>query len=120
MVEPGGIVERAALVREAVEQASAEVTSEDHSVTVVAGPAGSVRDLLLSPRAFRMSGEELGALIVATAREANTEVHRALAEAMTEIMGGGTGSARLFGPTRSPQELRAELDRSERESGGAL
>lgn len=118
-MEPSGIVERAALVREAVERASAEVTSEDHAVTVVAGPAGSVRELLLSTRAFRMGGEELGALIVATAREANTEVHRSLAETMAEIMGGGAGSGRLFGPTRSPQELRAELDRSEREHGGA-
>ncbi|GAA2671756.1 MULTISPECIES: YbaB/EbfC family nucleoid-associated protein [Actinoplanes] len=74
--------ERARLMREVVTSTSVEHTSDDHAVTVVAGPGGVLRDLSLSSRAFRLTGAELGALVVRTIHEANTLVTAEVAARM--------------------------------------
>lgn len=67
--EPAGRAER---LREAVAAAAVELTSADHAVTVVVGPAGAVRGLTLNQRAFRYDGAALGELIVRTSYAAAT------------------------------------------------
>ncbi|MFI5843261.1 YbaB/EbfC family nucleoid-associated protein [Catenuloplanes sp. NPDC051500] len=86
-MDPEGMVERAARVREAVATASAEVTSENHEVTVMVGPQHTVRDLRFSPRAFRMSGAELGALVVRTLHAADAEMSVTMRETLDGILG---------------------------------
>lgn len=108
-MDPQAITERARRVREAVAAASTELTSTDHAVTVVVGPGGAVRDLRLSPRAFRHTGAELGDLVVRTLREANLLLRRELTETLTEITGGRVGDP--FAPPPTPEQLRADLDR---------
>ena len=85
-------------VQDAVAHATAEVTSEDHVVTVVAGPGGAVRSVQLSTRAAQLTGAELGEIVVRTIREAN-------ARADAEIRAALTGAA----PAPSFAELRARL-----------
>ncbi|MFU8851023.1 YbaB/EbfC family nucleoid-associated protein [Micromonospora sp. SL1-18] len=108
-MDPQAIAERARRIREAVAAASTELTSEDHAVTVVVGPGGSVRELHLSSRAFRYSGAELGDLVVRTIREANGLLQRDLAETLGELTDGHTREP--FAPLPTPAQLRAELDR---------
>lgn len=112
-MDPQAIAERARRIREAVAAASTELTSEDHAVTVVVGPAGAVRELHLSPRAFRHSGAELGELVVRTIREASRLLQQDLAETLGELTGGRTREP--FAPLPTPAQLQAELDRD----GGA-
>jgi DNA-binding protein YbaB len=108
-VDPQAIAERARRIRAAVAAASTELTSEDHAVTVVVGPAGAVRELHFSSRAFRYSGSELGELVVRTVREASGLLQRELAETLGELTGGRTRDP--FAPLPTPEQLRAELDR---------
>ncbi|MDR7275456.1 YbaB/EbfC family nucleoid-associated protein [Catenuloplanes atrovinosus] len=93
-------------VREAVEDAAAEVTSEDHAVTVVAGPGGAVRSVRLSSRAFQLTGAELGEVVVRTIRQANAQVD-------AEIRATLSGSTPVP-PSPSLSELRTQLRQERR------
>ena len=101
------ITARMRQVQEIVATATAELTSEDHEVTVVAGPRGAVRSVELSPRAFRLTGAQLGELVVRTIRAANAQVD-------AEIRTALTGSSSLGPPAPSLSELRARLRQAPR------
>ncbi|MFK3979036.1 YbaB/EbfC family nucleoid-associated protein [Micromonospora sp. NPDC050397] len=108
------MTERARRVQEAIAEASVELTSDDHAVTVVVGPGGAVRDLHLSSRAFQYDGARLGEIVVDTIRLAHARMGEELSVAMAEVMGDRTGGP--FRPLPTPAQLRTQLDR---EGGGA-
>ncbi|GAB7045675.1 YbaB/EbfC family nucleoid-associated protein [Catenuloplanes indicus] len=101
------IAARIRQVRELAATASAELTSEDHEVTVVAGPRGAVHSVELSPRAFRLTGAQLGELVVRTIRAANAQVD-------AEIRTALTGASSMGAPAPSLSELRAALRQAPR------
>jgi DNA-binding protein YbaB len=63
-------------------------TSADESVTVVAGPGGSVLDIRLTEDALRLGAERLGAELMATLREAVADAARQQAAVVEEYAGG--------------------------------
>lgn len=78
--------------------------SPDRTVTVVAGPAGSVKDLRLTPEALRQPPHQLAQSILAT-------LHRAVADAAVKqagIVDATMGSA--FGINVSEQVLEAQAE----------
>src|SRR5688500_7464048 len=101
------IAARLRQVRELAATATAELTSEDHEVTVVAGPRGAVRSVELTPRAFRLTGAQLGELVVRTIRAANAQVD-------TEIRTALIGASSLGPPAPSLSELRTKLRQAPR------
>ncbi|GAB7036312.1 MULTISPECIES: YbaB/EbfC family nucleoid-associated protein [Catenuloplanes] len=110
-MDTAAMVERARRVRETVATAAVEVTSADHEVTVVAGPNGVVRDLRLTPRAFRLTGAELGELVVRTITAANARMAVELRETLTDLLGErGPGVPDPLAPLPSPAAMRAEMD----------
>ncbi len=66
----------------------ATATSADRSVTVVAGPGGSVTDIRITDQALRQGGQALSATLMATLREAISEAARRQASIVQEHMGG--------------------------------
>jgi DNA-binding protein YbaB len=110
-VQPSGVVDRMRQIQEAVAQASVELVSDDHSVTVVVGPSGAVRDLTLNSWAFRHTGAELGEIIVATLKAANAQMREELSATLAEITGSPlAASGSLFSSLPTPARLCAELD----------
>lgn len=107
-MDPHAMTERTRRIQEAIAEASVEVTSDDHAVTVVVGPGGTVRDLHLSTRAFHYGGAELGQVVVATIRAANTRMAEELSAIMADILGAGTRPP--FAPLPTPAQLRTQLD----------
>ncbi|MCH7229382.1 YbaB/EbfC family nucleoid-associated protein [Glycomyces sp. L485] len=98
----------AAAIQRLVAEAEAEAVSDNAAVRVVAGPGGQIKDLDLRHNAFKMSGVELGEMIVETIKAANSAVDRELSEAIgretgmtlpSDVFGGGM-------PTR--EELEEE------------
>jgi len=63
-------------------------TNADQSVTVVAGPGGSVTDIRLTDDALRLGAEQLGAELMATVREAVADAARQQAAVVGEFAGG--------------------------------
>ncbi|TDV51001.1 YbaB/EbfC family nucleoid-associated protein [Actinophytocola oryzae] len=72
------------------ELATLEVTAStpDHSITVVAGPGGSVRDIRITEDAFRLGPEQLSSELMATLREAVADAARQQAGIVEEFAGG--------------------------------
>lgn len=71
------------------ELADLEVTavSPDHSIMVVAGPGGSVRDIRLTEQALEQGAERLGGTIMAVVREAVADAARRQAAIVQEYVG---------------------------------
>lgn len=71
------------------ELASLEVSasSPDRSVTVVAGPGGSVLDVRLTDDALRLGAQRLGATIMSTLRDALADAARQQAGIVQEYVG---------------------------------
>ncbi len=72
------------------ELATLEVTttSPDHSITVVAGPGGAVRDIRFTEEALRLGAEQLSDLVMATLRDAVADAARQQAGIVQEYAGG--------------------------------
>lgn len=66
----------------------AEVDSEDYSVKVVVGLGGAVKALEFSQRASKMSGEELGMVVVETINMGRSEVEKQMSEIIDRRFGG--------------------------------
>ncbi|AUI63275.1 YbaB/EbfC family nucleoid-associated protein [Amycolatopsis sp. BJA-103] len=62
--------------------------SPDRSVTVVAGPGGSVKDIRLSPEALRQQPQQLAAAILSTLHTAVADAARKQAGIVDEQFGG--------------------------------
>lgn len=63
-------------------------TSPDRSVTVVAGPGGSVKDIRLSPEALRQQPQQLAAAILSTLHTAVADAARKQAGIVDAQFGG--------------------------------
>lgn len=82
----------------------AVAVSPDRTITVVAGPSGSVKDLRLTPDALRQPPQQLAQSILST-------LHRAVADAALKqagIVDATVGSA--FGLNASDQVLEAQAE----------
>ncbi|WP_019818450.1 YbaB/EbfC family nucleoid-associated protein [Saccharomonospora saliphila] len=94
----------------------AHVSSADRSVTVVAGPGGSVKDIQLTDKALTRTPQELSSSIMSTLQEAVAEAARKQATIVDDHMGGQLNTtdqvietqAQLFGT--SPDDLRARME----------
>lgn len=89
-------------MQEELEALEASVTSADRSVTVVAGPSGSVKDLRLTPDALRQQPDALAASILTTLHQAVAESARKQAGIVDEHVGTS------FGLNVSEQVLEAQ------------
>jgi DNA-binding protein YbaB len=66
----------------------AQAMSPDRSVTVVAGPAGAVKDIRLTPEAMRQQPQQLAATIMSTLQTAVADAARKQAGIVDAHMGG--------------------------------
>ncbi|MFD2466848.1 YbaB/EbfC family nucleoid-associated protein [Amycolatopsis silviterrae] len=89
-------------MQEELNALEAQVMSPDRSVTVIAGPSGSVKDLRLSPDALRQQPDQLAATILATLHQAVAESARKQAGIVDEAVGTA------FGLNVSDQVLEAQ------------
>lgn len=80
-------LDRYAAMSEELKTVSATATSTDRSVTVVAGPGGSVRDIRLTDDIKRLSPSQLSASIMDTMRQALAASARKQAEVVQEAVG---------------------------------
>jgi DNA-binding protein YbaB len=71
-----------------LENLEVRATSPDQSITVVAGPGGSVTDIRLTDDALRLGAEQLGVELMATLREAVADAARRQAAVVEEFAGG--------------------------------
>lgn len=93
----------------------ASATSGDHSVTVVAGAGGAIKDIQLTDKALSRSPEALSATLLSTIQQAVAEAARKQAGIVDDLMGGELNvadqvieaQAQLFGT--SPEELRERM-----------
>jgi DNA-binding protein YbaB len=71
------------------ELAALEVTavSPDHSIMVVAGPGGSLRDIRLTEQALELGAERLGSTLMSVVREAVADAARKQAGIVQEYVG---------------------------------
>jgi DNA-binding protein YbaB len=94
----------------------AVATSSDRSVTVVAGPSGSIKDIRLTDLAMRRSHQALSAALMSTLQQAVAEAARRQAGIVENALGDDMHltdqvletQAQLFGTT--PEELRAAIE----------
>jgi DNA-binding protein YbaB len=63
-------------------------STPDQSITVVAGPGGSVLDIRITEDAFRLGAEQLSGALMATLREAVADAARQQAGIVEEFAGG--------------------------------
>ncbi|WP_406640538.1 YbaB/EbfC family nucleoid-associated protein [Amycolatopsis sp. WGS_07] len=89
-------------MQEELNALEAQVMSPDRSVTVIAGPSGSVKDLRLSPDALRQQPDQLASTILATLHQAVAESARKQAGIVDEHVGTA------FGLNVSDQVLEAQ------------
>ena len=80
--------EHLAGMQEELEHLQVRATSPDQSVTVVAGPGGSVVDIRLTEDALRLGAEQLSTELMATVREAVADAARRQAAVVEEFAGG--------------------------------
>jgi len=66
----------------------AQAVSPDRAVTVVAGPAGAVKDIRLTPEAMRQQPQQLAATIMSTLQTAVADAARKQAGIVDAHMGG--------------------------------
>lgn len=97
----------------------AVATSPDRSVTVVAGPSGSIKDIRLTDLAMRQSPQALSAALMSTVQRAVAEAARRQAGIVESALGDDMHltdqvletQAQLFGTT--PEELRASMEQQQ-------
>lgn len=89
--------------------------SPDRSITVVAGPGGSIKDVQFTEDALRQQPQALSSALVATIQEAVAEAARKQASVVDEQFSGMNATdqvldaqAQLFGT--SPEELRERME----------
>ncbi|OQO91056.1 YbaB/EbfC family nucleoid-associated protein [Saccharomonospora piscinae] len=103
-------------MRSEIAALEATVSSSDRSVTVVAGPGGSIKDIRLDERAMAQQPQALSSALLSTIQEAVAEAARQQAGVVDEHMGGELNltdqvvetQAQLFGT--SPEELRERME----------
>lgn len=103
-------------MQEEIAALEAGAHSPDRSVTVIAGPGGSIKDIRLSSEALRQQPGALAAEIMSTLQRAVAEVARKQAGIVDAHMGGELNltdqvlqsQADLFGTT--VEELRSNLE----------
>lgn len=78
--------EQLAGMQSELESLEVSASSPDHSVTVVAGPAGSVRDIRLTEDALRHGAQRLGSMIMSTLQEAVADAARQQAGIVQEYV----------------------------------
>ncbi|OZM74867.1 hypothetical protein CFN78_01235 [Amycolatopsis antarctica] len=94
----------------------ATATSPDRTVTVVAGPGGSVTDIRIADGAMRQDGRALANTLMATLREAVAESARKQAVVVDQHMGGSLGLTEQVLETQaevlgtSVEELRSKVE----------
>lgn len=88
----------------------ARVTSPDRVVTVVAGPGGSVKNIMFAEEARRLSPTQLAQATMATLRQAVAEVAQRQAAVMQEHLGD---SLDLVNRVMRTQEAAAEFGGTE-------
>lgn len=96
----------------------ARATSTDRSVTVVAGPGGSVKDIQFTEDALKQRPQALAATVMSTLQEAVADAARQQAGVVDQHMGAATGlnttdqvletQAEVLGTT--VQELRERME----------
>jgi DNA-binding protein YbaB len=118
--------EQLAEMRSELESLQVSATSADRSVTVVAGPGGSVLDVRLTEDALRLGAARLGATIMSTLQDAIAEAARQQAGIVQEYVGDdapvldqvletqaevtGVPVEELREKTRSPRQERDDDD----------
>lgn len=75
-------------MQEEIKELEVSATSADRSVTVVAGPGGTVKNIELTPEAMRQQPGALSASIMATLQQAVAEAARKQAGVIEQHMGG--------------------------------
>ncbi|GHF87578.1 DNA-binding protein YbaB [Amycolatopsis bartoniae] len=99
----------------------AVATTPDRSVTVVAGPSGSIKDIRLTDLALRQSPQALSAALMSTLQRAVAEAARRQAGIVEDALGDDMHltdqvletQAQLFGTT--PEELRAAMEQEKQQ-----
>ena len=99
-------------------------TSPDRSVSVVAGPSGSIKDIRLTDLAMRRSPQALAAALKSTLAQAVAEAARRQAGIVEHALGDDMHltdqvletQAQLFGTT--PEQLRATIEQTGQPSAG--
>lgn len=86
-MDPQDIQAKSERVQRLVEEAEKEVTSEKKEVTIILGPAGSIKELELSHRALRLSGSELGTMIVEALKRGRQELDAELSQEISSVFG---------------------------------
>lgn len=102
-------------LRSEIAELETRATSADGSLTVVAGPDGSIKDIQLTDKALDRQPQALSSVLLATIQEAVAEAARKQAGIVDEHMGGQLNTtdqvietqAELFGT--SPEELRTRM-----------
>lgn len=103
----------------------AVATSPDRSVTVVAGPSGSIKDIRLTDLAMRQSPQALSAALMSTVQRAVAEAARRQAGIVESALGDDMHltdqvletQAQLFGTT--PEELRTSMEQQQAQQAPA-
>ncbi|MFC4337129.1 YbaB/EbfC family nucleoid-associated protein [Salininema proteolyticum] len=86
MTDRNSDINRMALrAQELAQTKTVELTSDDHSIRVVAAPGGGVKELELNHRAYGMSGAELGPRILALLQEAQQRVDDELQDEIAAV-----------------------------------
>lgn len=62
-------------------------TSTDQSVSVTAGPNGSIRDIRFGPEAVRLSPSKLSEVVMSTLRQAVAEAAQQQAKSVADVVG---------------------------------
>lgn len=102
-----------------IAELEATATSSDRSITVVAGPGGSIKDIQFTEDALRQRPQALSSALLSTLQQAVAEAARKQAGVVEEQFGGDMNltdqviesQAQLFGT--SPEELREQMAREQ-------
>ncbi|SFQ63183.1 YbaB/EbfC DNA-binding family protein [Amycolatopsis arida] len=102
-------------MRSEIAELEATATSDDRSVTVVAGPGGAIKDVRFTEKALAQTPQALSSAVVFTIQQAVAEAARRQAAIVDGHFGGDMHltdqvvetQAELFGT--SPEELRERL-----------
>ncbi|QUQ70625.1 YbaB/EbfC family nucleoid-associated protein [Kutzneria sp. CA-103260] len=86
-------VDRFTLMQQEIVAIETTETSRDGGVTVVAGPAGAVRSITISPSAMGMSAQALSRLVTTTFQQAVAKAARQQAEIVQRYAGDRTDIA---------------------------
>ncbi|MGV9301068.1 YbaB/EbfC family nucleoid-associated protein [Amycolatopsis sp. NPDC003676] len=106
-----------AQMQEELSALEATATSPDRSVTVVAGPGGSIKDIQVTDAALRRGGAELSGMVMATLHQAVAESARQQAVLVDQHTGNSMQLTEQVLETQAEllgtdvEELRAAMER---------